>query len=64
MYPGAQGYNLVGNVGDGTILSKTAGPVQVAGGGSWLSVETGYSTTCGIQADRRLYCWVRGGGWA
>ena len=62
--PAAQGYNLVGNVGDGTILSKLAGPVQVAGGGSWLSVETGYSHTCGIQVDRRLYCWVRGGGWA
>ena len=46
-------------MGDGTILSKTAGPVQVSGGGSWLGVGTGYSHTCGVQSDHRLYCWVR-----
>ena len=32
----------------------------MSGGGFWLSVETGYSHTCGIQSDHRLYCWVRG----
>ena len=43
------GYNTYGQLGDGTVASKSS-PVQtIAGGTNWSQVSAGYNTTAAIQ---------------
>jgi len=51
------GYNGDGRLGDGTTTGRTM-PVAVAAGTlRFRQVRTGYSHTCGLTTDNRIYCW-------
>ena len=51
-------YGMLGYELDGTTAKNI--PTLVIGGGSWLSVSTGYDHTCGIKDNNKLYCWGHG----
>ncbi|CAN5696554.1 hypothetical protein BH23GEM7_BH23GEM7_26080 [soil metagenome] len=54
------GYNLRGQVGDGTTGNKTV-PQLVSGGFTWTGpVSGGDEHTCGITNNGVAYCWGRG----
>lgn len=53
-----QGSNAYGQVGDGTISTRTT-PSLVSYEGSWLQVATGDYHACGIRSDFSAWCWVR-----
>jgi alpha-tubulin suppressor-like RCC1 family protein len=51
------GYDQSGQLGDGG-TSDQFSPVEVLGTfADWRSVSAGGNHTCGIRANRRLYCW-------
>jgi len=50
------GYNLTGQLGDGTFQSS-ATPVAVAGGHHFVSIDAGFYHTCAVSVDEALYCW-------
>ncbi|MBI4699921.1 MAG: hypothetical protein HY744_01940, partial [Deltaproteobacteria bacterium] len=51
------GYNVYGQLGDGTTQSKSS-PVQVSAlGTSALAVAGGVYHTCAVKADGTLWCW-------
>jgi alpha-tubulin suppressor-like RCC1 family protein len=51
------GYNIYGQLGDGTIADKSS-PVQtVAGGTNWKTVAAGYNHTAAIKTDGTLWTW-------
>ncbi len=54
------GRNNWGQLGDGTVITRTV-PTLVSGGGTWKSVEVAkYATggyACGIKSDDVLMCW-------
>ncbi|MGE0173993.1 MAG: Ig-like domain repeat protein [Oligoflexales bacterium] len=50
------GDNARGQLGDGTIVDKTA-PTLVLDGYKWLEVSTAIDTTCGITTEYTVYCW-------
>jgi alpha-tubulin suppressor-like RCC1 family protein len=50
------GHNTFGEVGDGTITTRSA-PVQVSGGATWLQLSTAWAQTCGITQTGRMLCW-------
>ena len=52
----AWGYNLNGQLGDGTTVSKSY-PVQIGTDNKWVSITTGYSHTLGIKSDGTLWAW-------
>ena len=53
------GYNLNGQLGDNTGLSKSS-PVQtIAGGTDWTEVSCGYSFTSAVKKDGTLWLWGR-----
>jgi len=51
------GYNLYGQVGDGTIDTPRLSLFRVGAAGVWSSVEAGSFHTCGITQAKNLYCW-------
>jgi alpha-tubulin suppressor-like RCC1 family protein len=46
----------VNRLGNGSTNNQTS-PVKVAGNRSWRNVTAGDNHTCGIDADKQLYCW-------
>lgn len=50
------GANGAGQLGDGSITSRTA-PVAITGGLSFASVSAGTTSTCGITKQGAAYCW-------
>ncbi len=50
------GRNWNGEVGDGTLLDRSA-PVQVMPGTQWQSVGAGWSHACAVRLDGSLWCW-------
>jgi hypothetical protein len=50
------GSNKFYQLGDGTSIDRYT-PTLVLGGGSWVSIGTGYAHTCGIQLDGTAWCW-------
>ena len=54
----AQGSNAYGQVGDGTLSTRTT-PALVSYEGWWLQVATGDYHACGIRSDYSAWCWVR-----
>jgi alpha-tubulin suppressor-like RCC1 family protein len=54
------GYNLYGQLGDGTDSATTASklsPANTAGGGTWASIAAGTNLSAGIKSDGSLWCW-------
>ena len=54
--PYCWGYNLLGQLGDGSTTSS-ATPVAVSGGLSFSAVATGENHSCGITSAGAVYCW-------
>lgn len=52
------GYNLNGELGDGTTTDRSA-PAPVAGGVRFRQIASAYHT-CGVAQDGRAYCWGLG----
>ncbi|MCM2344126.1 MAG: hypothetical protein NDJ24_06155 [Alphaproteobacteria bacterium] len=50
------GYNAFGQVGDNSIVNRTA-PTLVSGGSVWKLVSAGDTHTCGVKSDDTLWCW-------
>ena len=50
------GQNTVGQLGDGTIVSKTS-PVSVIGGGTWKDIAVGQQYMAAIKTDGTLWSW-------
>jgi len=50
------GDNAYGQLGDGTLISRSA-PVRVAGGRQFLSITAGGAFTCAINLYNRVFCW-------
>jgi alpha-tubulin suppressor-like RCC1 family protein len=50
----AWGCNAYGQLGDGTVISKSS-PVQIPG--TWSSVTAGYGFSFGIKPDNTLWAW-------
>ena len=47
-----------GKIGNGGSASgNQLTPVEVTGGGVWVSVTAGEDSTCGIQANGKAFCW-------
>jgi len=52
------GLNTQGELGLGTIdTSAHTVPTSVPGEGTWLSLSVGDHHSCGVLANRRIYCW-------
>jgi alpha-tubulin suppressor-like RCC1 family protein len=56
----AWGSNASGQLGDGTIASKSV-PTLVTGSSNFVSVATGFSTSFGIRADGTAWAWGNNG---
>jgi alpha-tubulin suppressor-like RCC1 family protein len=52
------GANFFGQLGDGTLTSRSA-PTPVLGGRRWNLVRAGGHHTCGVTTDNRAFCWGR-----
>jgi alpha-tubulin suppressor-like RCC1 family protein len=50
------GYNGDGQLGDGT-MTNSATPEAVAGGLSFIAVNSGGGYTCGVTSSSVVYCW-------
>lgn len=50
------GYNLHGQLGNGTVTDATA-PVAVVGGHAFVQLTAGAEFTCGITTTQQTYCW-------
>ena len=54
------GYDVDGQLGNGGADTEAPFPVQVAGNATnWASVSAGYSHTCAVRTNGRLFCWGR-----
>lgn len=51
------GSDEFGQLGDGGTDTSQPTPVEVAGGGKWVQVSTGYLHTCAVRSTGALYCW-------
>ncbi len=46
-----------GMLGNGLTSGNVPYPVQIVGGGQWISVINGPVTNCGMKADESVWCW-------
>jgi len=54
------GYNNLGQLGDGTTVSKSS-PVSMIGGFTdWVNVASGYRHSAGVRANGTAWCWGDG----
>ena len=51
------GWNIWGQVGDGTNLNTREVPTRVAGSLDFVGVSFGTVHTCGVTSDSLAYCW-------
>lgn len=51
------GDDMFGALGNGDILGSSLVPVAVSGGLTFMTIEAGYYTTCGIASGGAAYCW-------
>ncbi len=57
------GSNLVGQLGDGGIVTESNVPVLVSGGLSFQQISAGSDHTCGITFTNDGYCWGENSPW-
>ncbi len=57
------GGDAEGDLGNGTGSGDSNVPVAVQTGGvqTWLDIDTGHDTTCGVKTDNTGWCWGYGG---
>jgi alpha-tubulin suppressor-like RCC1 family protein len=58
------GFNVFGQLGDGTTTQRRLRPVLVSGGLSFRQVSAGGLHTCGVTTANKAYCWGSGAGGA
>src|SRR5690606_11433736 len=51
------GMNYSGQLGDGTSAGTSTLPVQVRNFSGAVALTAGYSHTCSLREDGRVYCW-------
>ena len=51
------GYNLYGQLGEGTNYVNRLVPVAVSGGRTYTALAAGYQHTCGLATGGTAYCW-------
>ncbi len=51
------GRNSYGQIGIGTASQDSEPPAQVGSRADWVTVTGGGASTCGIRANRALFCW-------
>ena len=51
------GYNVVGQVGNGTFTAAVTAPVQIGASTNWRTVSAGYYHTVATQTDGSLWAW-------
>lgn len=49
-----------GQLGNDTSLTDQSTPVQVSGGGTWTSIDSGGDHICALRPDGSAYCWGSG----
>jgi len=54
------GYNISGQVGNGTTAFAVTSPTAVQGGHSFVAVAAGFAHSCGVSSDSVAYCWGEG----
>jgi len=52
----AWGWNIHGQLGNNSTIASSI-PVQVHGGGTWVSLSAGYANTAAIRSDGTLWAW-------
>lgn len=50
------GGNSKGQLGNGSTLASSS-PVEVAGGGTWATIDVDFWRSCGVRMDGTLWCW-------
>ena len=55
------GWNVFGQIGDGTTSYERPTPTLVRGGLSFRQISAGTYHTCGVTTANRAYCWGLGG---
>lgn len=53
------GYNQYGEGGNDTSGNQLLKPTPVYGGGTWINIDIGQNTACGIKDDGTAWCWGR-----
>lgn len=53
------GPNTVGQLGDGTLVTRTSPTLVALPGAMWTKVTVGIEHTCAIHSNATLWCWVR-----
>ena len=53
------GWNIDGQIGDGTAAVNKFVPVAVGEVGQFVRIAVGQAASCGIQSDGRAWCWGR-----
>ena len=51
------GWNVYGQLGDGTTTVSRPTPKPMIGGVSFIEVSAGVRHSCGLSLDHRIYCW-------
>ena len=51
------GFNLYGQVGDGTVTTPRSSPKKIGASGVWAGARAGGSHSCALTTGKALYCW-------
>lgn len=51
------GDNEAGQLGDGIRGGRQLVPIQVGANSDWITIDSGYQDSCGVQSDGTGWCW-------